>query len=134
MSSPIPSALILPRYLQLNRYICSSCLHFPQRQWTPRRTISTAAQILNSEDPTPKDFTPKPLSRPLGVLLPPKPGENSGVDPRTWRERRDDLFNYDKHLVRRKEMYAPICSILTGPLSPRLSILDGERLGVDSLN
>ncbi|KAL9626456.1 MAG: hypothetical protein Q9204_007288 [Flavoplaca sp. TL-2023a] len=104
MSSSIQPLLILPRSFHLNQYICSSCIRTPQRQWRVRRTISTAAQILNDEDPKPKDFTPKPLLRPIGVLYPPKPGENSGVDPRAWRQRRDDLFDYNKHLVRRKEL------------------------------
>ncbi|KAI4106520.1 MAG: hypothetical protein LQ339_002980 [Xanthoria mediterranea] len=96
--------LILPRSFQVNQYICSSCIQSPPRLWKPRRAVSTAAQILKDEDPKPQDFTPKPLSRPLGVLSPPQPGENSGIDPRPWRQRRDDLFDYNKHLVRRKEL------------------------------
>ncbi|KAL8849619.1 MAG: hypothetical protein Q9221_005386 [Calogaya cf. arnoldii] len=104
MSSSLKPLLIFPRSFPVSRYICSSCIRSPQRQWKARRAVSTAAQILKNEDPKPKDFTPKPLSRPIGVLDPPKPGENSGIDPRPWRERRDDLFDYNKHLVRRKEL------------------------------
>ncbi|KAL8843452.1 MAG: hypothetical protein Q9176_002065 [Flavoplaca citrina] len=102
--SSIQPLLILPHSFHLNQYICSSCIRAPQRQWRFRRTVSTAAQILKDEDPKPKDFTPKPLLRPIGVLYLPKPGENSGIDPRPWRQRRDDLFDYNKHLVRRKEL------------------------------
>ncbi|KAL8926461.1 MAG: hypothetical protein Q9172_001764 [Xanthocarpia lactea] len=105
MSSPFQTLLIFPRSFQVNRYVCSSCLRVAKRQPSSRRTIiTTAAQILKKEDPKPQDFTPKPLSRPIGTLYPPKPGENSGIDPRPWRERRDDLFDYNKHLVRRKEL------------------------------
>ncbi|KAI4274591.1 MAG: hypothetical protein L6R38_006062 [Xanthoria sp. 2 TBL-2021] len=104
MSPSLQPLLIIPRSFQINQYICSSCIRCPQRQWKPRRAVSTAAQILKDEDPKPQDFTPKPLSRPIGVLYPPQPGENSGIDPRSWRERRDDLFDYNKHLVRRKEL------------------------------
>lgn len=50
-------------------------------------------------------YTPKPLSRPLGQLQPPQPDENTGVDPRSWRERRDDFWDYDKHLARRQQLY-----------------------------
>lgn len=51
------------------------------------------------------EHAPPPLSRPLGQPQPPQPGENTGVDPRSWRERRDDFWDYDKHLARRKQLY-----------------------------
>ena len=61
------------------------------------------------EKETEQDFTPKPLARPLGLPDPPKAGENTGIDTRTWRERREDFFNYHKHLEKRKLLYVDSC-------------------------
>ncbi|KAL8970597.1 MAG: hypothetical protein Q9183_001435 [Haloplaca sp. 2 TL-2023] len=105
MSSLFQYLLAPSARLTSYRAICSSCVQSADRQWL-RRNASTAAKILDSEEPDWKnqDHTLKPLSRPIGVQHPPRPGENSGVDPRSWREKRDDFFNYDKHLVRREEL------------------------------
>ncbi|MCJ1388602.1 Mitochondrial ATPase complex subunit atp10 [Xylographa bjoerkii] len=58
----------------------------------------------NTKDSSDDDRTPRPLSAPLGQPIPPVPGQNTGIDTRTWRERRDDFLNYDKHLERRASL------------------------------
>ncbi|KAI4120901.1 MAG: hypothetical protein LQ338_006688 [Usnochroma carphineum] len=101
--SSVPSFFFVQDFGPLRHYFSSSCLRSSQHQLA-RRSVWTAAEIFNSEEPKPDDHALKALRHPLGVPHQPKPGENSGIDPRSWREKRDDLFNYDKHLVRRSEL------------------------------
>ena len=54
-----------------------------------------------------EEFTPKPLSRPLGLQYPPRPGENTGVETRSFRQRHHDFVDYEKHIERRRELFEP---------------------------
>ena len=70
------------------------------------KTQSSNLQAPKSSETKEEEHVPKPLTRPLGLPNPPRPGQNNGRDIRTWRERRDDFLNYDKHLERRKQLFA----------------------------
>lgn len=49
-------------------------------------------------------FVPMALYRPIGMQHPPKAGENTGIDTRTMKQKRDDLVNWEQHLKRREEL------------------------------
>ncbi|KAJ5794130.1 ATPase assembly factor ATP10 mitochondria [Penicillium paradoxum] len=72
--------------------------------------LSTATEFkqnLPSQDgpqPGDADFVPPRLDRPIGSPQAPSEGQNTGVDTRSMRQRRDDFTNYDRHIKRRKEL------------------------------
>ncbi|KAI1176727.1 ATP10 protein-domain-containing protein [Nemania sp. FL0916] len=52
------------------------------------------------------EFEPVPLPRPIGLPYPPEIGQNTGIETRSWRQRRNDFVDYDKHLERRKYLFS----------------------------
>jgi mitochondrial ATPase complex subunit ATP10 len=118
------SIMQLARKSLRNPYKSLEASHYPLCQWrcfsySSRRTVEKDERASTSLPPSPLDgapraygkqvleFTPKPLDRPIGLQQPPRAGENSGVDNRTLKQRRDDFVNYEKHLIKRKELHAP---------------------------
>ncbi|KAI9800056.1 MAG: hypothetical protein M1825_004238 [Sarcosagium campestre] len=96
------------------RILCTN--HCPGRlglhtSSAPRRNVKvvTPPSAANVDNATPREkepVGPQPLTRAIGLKYPPEPGQHTGIDLRPWRQRRDDFFNYDKHLERRKELTA----------------------------
>ncbi|KAK6072544.1 ATP10 protein [Seiridium cupressi] len=117
----------LPRRPQLLRLLCqsrsfsASCRRLAER--APKTAAKPPVANGNASAPTPKfipppplenaprsygnrveNFTPVPLPRPIGMPFPPEPGQNTGLDNRSIRQRRDDFVNWDRHLERREEL------------------------------
>jgi ATPase complex subunit ATP10 len=78
---------------------------------SPKPSNKSPVQVQQNESSEPSSddekITPLMLDRPIGLLYPPEEGQNTGIDTRSLRERRDDFVNYEKHIKRRKELYEP---------------------------
>ena len=84
----------------------------PQQIVTPQRPKRPHVRAFDGE------LVPAPLNRPLGLPHPPQPGQNSGIDTRSWKQKREDFASYDKHIERRQDLY-----VQANPRSVALSLL-----------
>ncbi|KAH8697291.1 putative F1F0 ATP synthase assembly protein Atp10 [Talaromyces proteolyticus] len=57
-----------------------------------------------SADSSENEIAPLVLNRPIGLLHPPVPGQNTGLDKRSLKERHNDFVNKDKHSQRTKDL------------------------------
>jgi mitochondrial ATPase complex subunit ATP10 len=64
--------------------------------------LSTFSRIPIPKGERGEKFVPSPLARPLGLPYPPRPGQNTPIDRRTWSQKKEDFANYDKAMERRR--------------------------------
>ncbi|KAK3693855.1 ATP10 protein-domain-containing protein [Podospora appendiculata] len=74
------------------------------KQTLPAKPAGPLAHAPRAYGDKLEEFTPTPLWRPIGMNAPPSAGENTGIDHRTLKQRRDDFVDYDKHIARRQEL------------------------------
>ncbi|EEP78564.1 conserved hypothetical protein [Uncinocarpus reesii 1704] len=90
----------------ISHSLCLSCQSLNQRQ-TARYISSTFQRQKTSGSASTSqldEFTPQPLSRPLGLPYPPEIGQNTGNDTRTLGQRTNDFINREKHMERRVQL------------------------------
>ncbi|KAI9819905.1 MAG: Mitochondrial ATPase complex subunit atp10 [Pycnora praestabilis] len=96
------------RYLSVisEARICTKCQYRLLRTSATHNgsKITPPSPLAEASSTKDEEHNPKPLNRPIGLATPPKAGQNSGLDTRTWRQRRSDFLNYDKHIERRKQL------------------------------
>lgn len=150
--APLARALLHPeRFTNIVHPIRSQPLSTTLRRYADKPTppTPTPAPAATPEEPKPvsaadlpspladapratgkavEQFTPKLLPRPIGLPRPPRSGENAGVDTRSWKQRRDDFVDYDKHIVKRKILYVsqPV-PLSSKPRTPILIHMNAPR-------
>lgn len=67
--------------------------------------VSAISRIPIPKGERDEKFVPSTLARPLGLSYPPRPGQNSPVETRTWAERRTEYVDEGNVLARRKILF-----------------------------
>lgn len=66
------------------------------------RNVSAISQIPIPKGVKDESFVPSVLAKPLGLRSPPRPGENSPQDKRSWTEREREFANPERAMERRQ--------------------------------
>ncbi|KAK9240843.1 ATP10 protein-domain-containing protein [Lipomyces kononenkoae] len=80
----------------------STQLPKPTRKPINNPDVAAALSALASAKDT--NNTGNYLIRPIGMMSPPRPTDNTGIDKRTFAQKRADFVDYDKHIERRREL------------------------------